>query len=201
MEQVDYIDNKADSIKNFALLSNIMWRRATYLLASKTKGMEEVIVLDPCAGAGKLISDVDKAYKAIAYEPDYAMSVTAKDYLTQNIPNSSVYNSPFEIHFSSPFIPNIDLVISIPYADRNINSQYEKEEEYLKIKNYALYCIIRSLDIIEDGGFGVFAIPRRLMDKSAFKDEIEMISEKANILSVEGFEDLAIILLQKEKIK
>jgi hypothetical protein len=55
----------------------------------------------------------------------------------------------------------------------------------------------RSLDCLEQGGVGVFAIPTKLMDKEKFEYEIDHITSKSKIISIEEFKDYAIIVLQK----
>ena len=59
----------------------------------------------------------------------------------------------------------------------------------------------KSMDALQDGGFGVFAIPAKLVDKKLFEFEIDCITSKANVLSIESFNDYGIITLQKEKLK
>jgi hypothetical protein len=72
------------------------------------------------------------------------------------------------------------------------------DKDNLKMKNYAYYVISRSLDVVQSGGFGIFAIPKELMDLEYFKDEIKNIAEKSNILSSEGYENYVILILKKK---
>lgn len=196
---VNYIDEKGNKIKNFDLLTNFMWRRAFYVVKENFKENEKIMVIDPCAGGGKLISCMNKDWTGVGYEANYAPFMYAKYMLDQNNYDVSMVNQPFEFHFTTPALPEFHLVISIPYTDRQINTNYEKDATCLQMKNYAYYIMNKSLDILQDGGYGVFAIPRELMDSDTFQEEIKCIAGKASILSTEGYENYVILILKKEK--
>jgi hypothetical protein len=195
-EIVTYIDEKALGIKFFDLIANVMWRRANYLLM-ESKDIEQILVLDPCAGGGKLISEMNKSHMGKAYEPNYTKFSYANYFFTQENYNINVVNKPFEFHFTAPHLAEYDLIISIPYTDRDINATMETCKICRKFKNYAYYIMYRSLDCLEQGGVGVFAIPTKLMDKEKFEYEIDHITSKSKIISIEEFKDYAIIVLQK----
>lgn len=200
-EITTYTDSKANAIKGFDVLSNVMWRRANFLLAERVGSMEQIDVADPCAGGGKLLTQANKTFNLYGWETDHAaytfLEGILKDYGTGKNHALSV---PFEEVFSKPYMPMFELVMSIPCTDRAINTTLEKESEYLKFTNYAYYIMCRSMDILVDGGIGIFAIPKTLMDQERFSYEIDKITQKANILSIEGCEDYSIITLRKDKI-
>jgi hypothetical protein len=200
-ETVNYIDEKANKIKSFDLVSNMMWRRANYLLGEKYKQNEQILVMDPCAGGGKLLSEMSKAYSGKAYEPNYGPFMYAKYLFDQKNYQVDVVNEPFEFHFKTQNLPEYHLVISFPYTDRQINASYETCKECRQFKNYAYYIMNKSMEVLQDGGFGVFSIPANLMDKEKFKFEIDCITSKANILSIEQCGDYAIIVLVKDNLK
>lgn len=197
-EKTQYIDEKANSINGFDLLSHFLWRRANFLLKN-APNMQQVDVLDPCAGGGKLLMPANNAYNLVGYEPEYVKFAYLEAALNKKGTNNKAINLPFEEYFSKPNVPYFELAISIPYTDIQIDSNYEKDPYYLKFKNYAYYAIARSLDTLEEGAFGVFAIPRSLMDEKMFEYEIDCITAKADILSIEGFEDYSILTLKKQK--
>jgi hypothetical protein len=202
-EIVTYIDEKANDIKYFDLIANVMWRRANYLLQDRFKKNlnEQILVLDPCAGGGKLMTEMNKTYIGKGYEPNYSRYYYAENLFNQNYGGVSyavnIINQPFEFHFTLPYLPEYHLAISIPYTDRDINASMETCKECRKFKNYAYYVMSRSLDCLQQGGVGVFAIPIKLMDKEKFEYEIEHITSKSSIISIEEFKDYAIIVLQK----
>lgn len=200
-EITTYTDAKANAINGFDLLSNFMWRRADYLLQARYETMEQVDVADPCAGGGKLLTQAKKSNNLFGWEADHTtyayLEAILKDYGTGD---NHAFNIAFEEYFTKESVPMFELVMSIPYTDRTINSTLEKEAEYLKFKNYAYYIICRSMDILVEGGIGIFAIPKTLMDETLFEYEIDQITQKANILSIEGFEEYSIITLKKDKI-
>jgi len=199
-EIVSHIDTKANDIKSFDLIANMMWRRANYLLGDKFKN-EQILVLDPCAGGGKLLAEMDKSYIGKAYEPNYGPFTYARYLFDQKNYQIDVINEPFEFHFSTTNIPEYNLVISFPYIDRDINASMETCKECRQFKNYAYYVMNKSMEVLQDGGFGVFAVPSSLIDKEKFKYEIDCITAKANIMSIEQYKDYAIIVLQKDKLK
>lgn len=199
-ETVPYIDSKANDIESFDLLSNIMWRRANYLLKENFKENEQLLILDPCAGGGKLLSEMDRAHIGKAYEPNYNPYRYAKYFFSQYNYQVDVINQPFEFHFTLPNLPEFNLVISIPYTDRDLTSM-EICSDCRQFKNYSYYIMNKSMDVLQEGGFGVFAIPGNLMDKEKFKFEIDLLTMKASILSIEQFKDYAIIVLKKDKLK
>ena len=200
-EIVSHIDTKANEIKSFDLIANMMWRRANYLIGEKFSGNEQVLVLDPCAGGGSLLAGMNKAYLGKAYEPNYSPFTYAKYLFDQKGYQVSAVNEPFEFHFTTQNLPEYHLVISFPYTDREINASYEDCKDCRQFKNYAYYIMNKSMDTLQDGGYGVFAIPASLMDKEKFKFEIDCITAKASILSIEKYNDYAIIVLQKDKLK
>lgn len=200
-EIVSHIDTKANDIKSFDLIANMMWRRANHLLSEKFKTNEQILVLDPCAGGGKLLAEMNKAYTGMAYEPNYGPFMYAKYLFDQENYQINVVNEPFEFHFTTQNLPEYHLIISIPYTDREINASFEDCKDCRQFKNYAYYVMNKSMDALQDGGFGVFAIPAALMDKEKFKFEVDCITAKANIVSVEQYNDYAIIVLQKDKLK
>jgi len=199
-EKISYTDTKANDIKSFDLIANMMWRRANYLLGENFKN-EQILVIDPCAGGGKLLAGMNKAWLGKAYEPNYSPFTYAKHFFSQKHYQVDVINQPFEFHFSVPSLPENNLIISFPYTDREINASLETCKECRKFKNYAYYIMNKSMDALQDGGFGVFAIPAKLVDKKLFEFEIDCITSKANVLSIESFNDYGIITLQKEKLK
>lgn len=200
-EIISHIDTKANDIKSFDLIANMLWRRADYLLLNKFGRNEQILVLDPCAGGGKLLAGLDKAYIGKAYEPNYGPFMYAKYLFEQNGYQMSVVNEPFEFHFTTQNLPEYHLIISIPYTDREINASFEDCKDCRQFKNYAYYVMNKSMDALQEGGFGVFAIPASLMDKEKFKFEIDCITSKAEILSIESYNEYAIIVLQKDKLK
>jgi hypothetical protein len=199
-ETISYIDEKANGIKYFDLIANMMWRRANFMLEKTFKQNEQILILDPCAGGGKLLSEMNKAYIGKAYEPNYGPSMFAKYLFDQKHYQVDVINEPFEFHFLGHNMPENHLVISFPYTDREINASMETCNECRQFKNYAYYVINKSLDTLQDNGIAIFAIPETLMDKEKFKFEIDHITNKSNILSIEKCNDYAIIVLQKEKL-
>ena len=199
-EIVSHIDTKANDIKSFDLITNMMWRRANYLLGDKFKN-EQILVLDPCAGGGKLLAEMDKSYIGKAYEPNYGPFMYARYLFDQKNYQIDVVNEPFEFHFSNTNLPEYHLVISFPYTDREINASMETCKECRQFKNYAYYVMNKSMEVLQDGGFGVFAVPSSLIDKEKFKYEIDCITAKANIMSIEQYKDYAIVVLQKDKLK
>jgi hypothetical protein len=199
-EIVSHIDEKANDIKSFDLVANMMWRRANYLVNEKFNN-EQILVLDPCAGGGKLLAEMNKAWIGKAYEPNYGPFMYAKHLFEQKNYQIDVVNEPFEFHFSNPELPEYNLVISFPYTNREVNASLESCKDCRQFKNYAYYIMNKSMDVLQEGGFGVFAIPTTLMDKEKFKFEIDCITAKANILSIEQYNDCAIIVLQKDKLK
>lgn len=199
-EIVSHIDEKANKIKSFDLIANMMWRRANYLLGEKFKQNEHILVLDPCCGGGNLLSEMSKAYAGKAYEPNYSPFMYAKYLFDQKNYQIEVINEPFEFHFSTQNLPEYHLVISFPYTDRQINASMETCKECRQFKNYAYYVMNKSMEVLQDGGIGVFSIPANLMDKNKFEFEINCITSKANILSIEQYNDYAIIVLQKDKL-
>jgi hypothetical protein len=200
-EVISYTDEKANEIKSFDLIANMMWRRANYLLGNAFKQNEQILVMDPCAGAGKLLSGMNKAYDAKAYEPNYGPFMYGKYFFEQNAFDVDLVNRPFEFHFSSVTLPEYHLVISFPYTNRDINASMESCKECRQFKNYAYYVMNKSMDVLQDGGFGVFAIPVDLFDKKKFEYEVNCITNKAEILSVEQYQDYAIVVLKKDKLK
>jgi len=198
-ENVPYIDSKANDVKSFDLISNMMWRRAKFLLNEKFKRNEQILVVDPCAGGGKLLSEMDKSYMGKAYEPNYSPFVYAKSLFSQHDYQVEVVNQPFEFHFTLPTFPENHLVISIPYTDRDISS-IESCKNCRQFKNYAYYIMNKSMDILQEGGFGIFAIPTNLMDRKKFEFEVDCLTSKASILSIEEYKEYAIIVLQKDKL-
>jgi hypothetical protein len=201
-EIVSYTDEKANSVKSFDLIANMMWRRANYLLEHTFKKNENILVIDPCAGGGKLLSSMKKTWIGKAYESNYGPFMYAKHYLEQNgYENVDVYNMPFEFHFSSVNLPEYHLIISIPYTNREINASIETCKECRKFKNYAYYVMNKSMEALQENGIGVFAIPSSLLDKEKFAYEIDCITNKAEVLSIEQFQDYAIITLKKDKLK
>ncbi len=197
----DYIDHKASTIKGFDLLSNVMWRRAVYLLKDVISTNEQIMVIDPCAGGGKLLSGMNKKWEGTAYEPNYGPFMYAKYLFEQNNYHVKVINEAFEFHLQTPRLPEYHLVISIPYTDRKINTSFEHNKECLKMKNYAFYVMNRSVDILQDGGIGVFALPKNMVNREKFGEELDCIVEKAKILSVESYDEYAIVIFQKNKAK
>jgi len=198
-EIIPYTDSKANDIKSFDLISNMMWRRAIFLLNEKFKKNEQIMVIDPCAGGGKLLSEMDKLYTGKAYEPNYSPFTYAKRLFEQKNYQIDIINQPFEFHFTLPNLPEYHLAISFPYTDREISSM-ETCADCRRFKNYCYYIMNKSMDVLQDGGFGVFAIPAILMDKKVFEFEVDCITAKANVLSIEQFKDYAIIVLQKDKL-
>jgi hypothetical protein len=195
---IQHIDEKANKIKGFDLISNFMWRRAFYLAKENFKKNEKIMVIDGCAGGGKLISCMNKSWSGKAYEPNYAPYMYANYMLDQENFDVNVVNEPFEFHFTTPSFQEFHFAISIPYIDRQVNICYEMDKDNLKMKNYAYYVISRSLDVVQSGGFGIFAIHKELMDLEYFKDEIKNVAEKSNILSSEGYENYVILILKKK---
>ncbi len=196
---VSHIDEKANKIKGFDLLANYIWRRANYLVKTNFKPNEQIMVIDPCAGGGKLISGMQKTYMGKAYEPNYSPFMYAKYMLDQKNFEVDVVNEPFEFHFTTPALPQFHLAVSIPYTDREINTIFEKDKSLLKMKNYCYYIMYKTIAILQDGGFGVFAIPRELVNIEYFQDEIKMIAEKTTIMSSEGYEDFVILIIKKNR--
>jgi hypothetical protein len=198
-EIVSYVDEKANDIKSFDLIANMMWRRANYLLNEKFKN-EQISVLDPCAGGGKLLSEMNKTWIGKAYEPNYGPFTYAKYLFDQKNYQIDIVNEPFEFHFSNTNLPEYNLVISFPYTNREINASMEDCGNCRQFKNYAYYIMNKSMEVLQEGGFGVFAIPTTLMDKEKFKFEIDHITAKANILSIDSYKEYAIIVLQNDKL-
>lgn len=198
-EIITYTDEKANKIKQFDLLANFMWRRANQLLEKKYLKNEQILVVDPCAGGGKLLSCMNKAWLGKAYEPNYGPFMYAKYFFDQYHYQVNIINEPFEFHFTSTNLPENHLIISVPYTDREINTAYETCNECKKFKNYAYYIMNKSMHALQDGGIGVFALPASLLDKEKFKYEIDCITSKAEIISIEKFNDYAIIVVEKTK--
>lgn len=199
---VNYIDEKANKIKGFDLLINFMWRRAFYLIKENFKENEKIMVVDPCAGGGKLLSCMNKSWTGVGYESNYAPFMYAKYMFSQNNYDVNMINQPFEFHFTaldSAELAEFHLAISIPYIDRQINTLYERDKACLEMKNYGYYIINRSIDVLQDGGYGIFAIPKELANSDMFQEEIKCIANKATVLSNEGYENYAIIILKKEQ--
>lgn len=193
-----YKDEKSDKIKEFNLLSNLIWRRINYLCNNNFKQNEKIKVIEPCCGGGKLISAMNKKWKGVAYEPNYAPYMYANYYLEQNDYDVEVTNEPFEYHFTLPFFEEYHFAVSIPYTNREINTMYESNKDLLKVKNYSYYVMIKSIDVLQKGGFGVFAIPKDMMDTEYYQNEIKMIADKTTIISSEGFENFVILIFKKK---
>jgi hypothetical protein len=170
-------------------------------LKNAFKENEKILVMDPCAGGGKLLSGMNKAFEGKAYEPNYGPFMYAQYLFEQKDYDVNVVNMPLEFHFSSVNLPEYHLAISFPYTDREINSSMETCKECRQFKNYAYYVMYKSLDVLQEGGFGVFAIPASLLDKKKYEYEISCITNKAEVLSIEQYQDYAIILLKKDKLK
>ncbi len=194
--EVIYRDHKADAIADFDLLSNFIWRRANYLLQGLVKSNEKITVLDPCAGGGRLLSKANKGFDLEAYEPDYESCWYGVPLLNLMGFNSKYNHGCFESHFAGAFGPSYNLVISIPYTDRQINGKYETNVEYLKIGNYAFYVMSRSMDVLLDNGIGVFCIPKEYQD-SKYTPEISKLLNKAAVISMESYGEYAIVVLQR----
>jgi hypothetical protein len=198
-EIISHTDEKANEIKSFAMIANMMWRRANFLLKNEFKENEKILVIDPCAGGGKLLSEMNKGWEAKAYEPNYGPFMYAKYLFEQNNYEIEMVNMPFEFHFSSTNLPENHLVISFPYTDRDVNRSMETCKECREFKNYAYYIMYKSMDVLQEGGYGVFAVPSNLVDKIKYEYEISCITNKAKVLSIEQYQDYAIIILKKDK--
>lgn len=195
--EVDYHDPKAEQMKDFGMISNFMWRRAKFMLKDIIASNLKVVVLDPCAGGGKLLSKSNKEFEIVGYEPDYKNWFYGEKYLNQNNYQVAFINDCFESHFANFFSPSFHLVISIPYTDHIINNNLETEASELKNKNYAFYVISRSIDVLLNKGIAVFCIPKEYTQNEKYAKEIKGITNKSNILSIESYKEYAIIVLQK----
>ena len=198
-DTVTYRDAKAEGVSKFSMIVNFMWRRAYFMLKDEIASNQKIMVIDPCAGGGKLLSKGDRGFEMTGYEPDYSQWFYGQNYLSQNNYNANFINDCFESHFADTFSPGFHLAISIPYTDRQINGKYETQSEYLKSGTYASYVMRRSIDILLDGGIGVFCVPKEYVENEKYMDDIAQIMEMADILAVESFEEYAIVVLQKNK--
>lgn len=199
MSVINHRDEKASKIKNFPLLANIMWRRAFYLAKENFKESEKIYVIDPCCGGGSLLYNMDKGWYGKAYEPNYGDFMFADALLDQKNYDVDVINEPFEFHFSTPFLPEFHIAITIPYTDRQINVSLEQDASCVSMKNYAYYIMNRTLDILQVGGYGVFALPKSIVNSDVFQEEVKCMSNKSTVINSESFEDYAIITIKKEK--
>lgn len=198
-QEVQYRDPKAEKIPDFGSIANFMWRRANYMLQDAVKSNAKIRVLDPCAGGGLLLAQANKGFELVAYENDYESFWYCAPFLTAKgfVVNNSYTNGCFESHFADPFGPEFNLVISIPYTDRQINGKYETDPSYLKIGNYAFYVMARSMDVLLDKGIGVFCVPLEYREKK-YQEQVDYLLTKADILSIESYGDVAIAVLQKK---
>src|SRR3989304_1296247 len=111
----------------------------------------------------------------------------------------SPINEPFGFHFANPHYEKFNIAISIPYCDDiNINAKHEKDEDYRKYKNYAYYCISRSLDVLKKDGYLIFALPSSVVLNPAYEKERSKVVEKSKVVSSETYQDFTIIVLKKK---
>ena len=199
MSKINHRDEKASKINKFPLLANIMWRRAFYLAKENFKANEQINVIDPCCGGGSLMACMDKSWVGKAYEPNYGDFMFADKLLDQENYDVDVINEPFEFHFSTPALPEYHIAVTIPYTDRQIDISLEQDASCISMKNYAYYVMNRTLDILQVGGYGIFALPKSIVSADVFKEEVKCMSNKSTVISSDSFEDYAIITLKKEK--
>lgn len=196
--EIPYRDPKAESIDGFGMIVNFMWRRAYFMLKQVIESGVKVRVLDPCAGGCKLLSKADKGFHITGYEPDYANWYFGHNYLKQNNYQAEIINDCFESHFVDAHPFNFHLVISIPYTDHQINAAYDTDLTYLKIADYVFYTMMRSIDVLVDKGVGVFCIPKEYVESEKYVEQVDMVMKKADITSVESYNQYSIIILQKK---
>lgn len=199
MNTISHRDKKAGKIPKFALLANVMWRRAFYLAKENFKPNEKIQVIDPCCGGGSLLAHMDKSWYGLAYEPNYGDFMFADKLLDQENYDVDVINEPFEFHFSNPVLPEYHLAVTIPYTDRQIDISLEQDASCVSMKNYAYYVINRTLDVLQIGGYGIFALPKSIVNTDVFAEEVKCMSNKSSVISSESFEDFAIITIKREK--
>lgn len=193
---VEHVDSKADKIKDFKIISQLLWKKACGLMAGK---VGNVVVLDSCMGGGSLLSCLPKDWSAVGYERDYSKFTYAKGLLDSTMGlDVNLTNEPFEFHFTKPTFPEFDLAITIPDTDAVINAEYEKEEEYLKMKNYVYYCITKCLEVLKDDGYMITAVPNSILENDSYKQEKIFLMKKAKVVKSEKFNTFAILILQKK---
>jgi len=193
-----YQDEKAINCPDFRVLAQLLWRRAYALIKDRNRNVR---VLDPCMGGGKLLSGMQPDWQGCGYEKDYSMYKNAKALLQNTLDyDVKMFNEPFEYHFSTPVEPEYDLVVSIPYYDTNINCILEKDPVCQQFENYAYYCMSRSIDVLSNDGYGVFAIPDTVVGNPHYQTDRVLVLEKARVLRSEKFNNFAILVLQKNII-
>ena len=201
MLKTTHVDKKSTQIKYFSILANFLWRRAYYLSKNIKNGMETITVVDPCMGGGKLLGNIPQNWQGVGFESDYTQFKYAEALF--NKPeryNVGVKNQPFEFHFSAPHFPQFDFAISIPYVDRPINANLEKDEYCYSFKSYAYYCIYRSIGILNPGGYIVFALPKELVTHESYKEDLDRIcSMGVDVKTSETYRDYAIVIIEKHK--
>ena len=201
MLKTTHIDKKAQTIKYFSILSNFLWRRAYYLSKNIKNGMETINVIDPCMGGGRLLKNIPASWSGVGYESNYAEYKYAEALF--NNPeryNVQAKNRPFEFHFSEPHPPQFDFAISIPYIDRTINANLEKDSFCYTFRSYAYYCMYRSIEILNPGGYLIFALPKDLVTSEAYKEDMEKISAlDVDVKTSESYRDFTIIIIEKNK--
>jgi len=179
IKEVDYIDLKAQSIHDFDIISTHIWDIAKMNCSPN----DLVSLLEPCVGGGKLISLAPEKWIIEGYEPDYAMYKMANGMMvTQKRNNAKIHNSDFESVCINKNFYTYDLIVSIPYTNKGINPEKEKGIDYLNIKNYGWYVLIRSIDLLTKGGIGIFALPATLLG-DVYSYEKEWVAKKCIILS------------------
>lgn len=199
---VEYHDEKAYHNDEFRILYQLLWKRAHDLAAKIEKSDGETISLLDCSmGGGKLLTGMNPEWHATGYEPDYPMYQMATG-LLQNVYQYKVdlINEPFEFHFATPNFPQFDLAVSIPYCDRDINCTLEADIDCQLFHSYCYYCMARSVDVLYDDGYAVFAMPKTLIESDSYKEDREKLLERAIVVNSETFNSFVILTLQKNTL-
>ncbi len=192
---IPYTDEKANAIEDFDTLAKLMWMKVFVLNAES----QNLNIIDSCAGGGKLLSFFPKEYSATGYEENYSKYKYATGLLNDTLSRDvKIINEAFEFHFANPNFTIFDIAVSIPYTQKSISGDYEQDKKYTSLKNYAFYCILRSMEIVKHGGYGVFAIPIELINNKNLEYDKNVIFEENSLVSSESFNNFVILTLQRK---
>ena len=140
---------------------NEIARAITPLLPSLERN-GKILALEPAAGIGRFLSATHTpAFKKVDWTVVEWSQLSAR-MLQAMRPDLRVYNAPFERWISlneADFTGKISLILSNPpYGPRGAAIAEDTVRSYREKKAYA-YFLRRSLDLLTEGGLGVFLVP------------------------------------------